>query len=236
MNRAVDYGTHTIDFTVERRGRTTLEIIVHPDRTVEVVAPTDASNADIDARVRKRARWILGQQKFFTQFLPRTPPRQWVPGETHLYLGRQYRLRVGEPLGARRVRLIRGFLLIDGVDFSDSVSIETLVTAWYRDHAAAQFSRSIERCKERFREPAAFTPASVQLRRMATRWGSMSDSRRLTLNPDLVRAPVDSIDYVITHELCHLAEPNHSRAFYDLQTSVMPDWDARKQRLERTLA
>lgn len=64
----------------------------------------------------------------------------------------------------------------------------------------------------------------------------MSASGRLTLNPDLVRAPMDSIDYVITHELCHLAEPNHSRAFYELQSNVMPDWESRKLRLEHALA
>lgn len=236
MIRAVDYGTRTIEFTLERRDRSTLEITVQPDCTVEVVAPVDATDTDIKTRVRKRARWILSQQKFFAQFLPRTPPRQWLPGETHLYLGRQYRLRIGEQSVTRRVRLTRGFILVDGVDFHDSVSVEALVTAWYRDHARAQFARRLELCQGRFRDPVEVAPAAVQLRRMNTRWGSMAASGRLSLNPDLVRAPVDSIDYVITHELCHLAEPNHSRAFYELQASVMPDWERRKLRLERTLA
>jgi predicted metal-dependent hydrolase len=234
--RAVDYGSHTIDFTLDRRDRATLEITVHPDRTVEVIAPRNATDADISARVRKRAHWILSQQKFFAQFLPRTPPRQWVPGETHLYLGRQYRLRIGEPSDARRVRLLRGFILVDGTDFHDRAGIEEVVTAWYRDHAAIQFRRRLKLCQGRFRGPAELAPASVQLRRMNTRWGSMSASGRLSLNPDLLRAPVDSIDYVITHELCHLEVPNHSRAFYELQASVMPDWESRKLRLERALA
>ena len=71
---------------------------------------------------------------------------------------------------------------------------------------------------------------------MISRWGSMSPGGRLLLNPDLVRAPTDAIDYVITHELCHLAVPNHSRDFYDLQARVMPDWERRKLRLEKALA
>ncbi len=64
----------------------------------------------------------------------------------------------------------------------------------------------------------------------------MSPRGRLLLNPDLVRAPMESIDYVITHELCHLLIPSHSRDFYELQESVMPDWERRKQRLERIMA
>ena len=52
----------------------------------------------------------------------------------------------------------------------------------------------------------------------------------------VVEAPVDAIDYVITHELCHIAEPHHGTAFFDLLDRVMPDWERRKQRLERIMA
>ena len=236
MTFAVTYGTHSIAYSLERRDRATLDITVQPDGSVEVVAPMNSSDLDIADRIRKRARWILRQQDFFMQFLPRTPPRRWVPGETHLYLGRQYRLRVGEVAGKRQVRLIGGFLVLDGVKFDDSITIETLVDSWYRARARLQFERRLELCQTRFVTPAAFQPASVQLRRMPTRWGSMSASGRLSLNPNLVRAPVDAIDYVITHELCHLAVSNHGRAFVDLLSGAMPDWESRKLRLERALA
>ena len=236
MTFAVAYGTHSIGYSLERRERTTLDITVQPDGSVEVVAPINSSELDIADRVRMRARWILRQQHFFIQFLPRTPQRRWVPGETHLYLGRQYRLRVGEVAGKRQVRLIRGLLVLDGVEFDDSITIATLVDSWYRARAHLQFERRLELCKKRFVNPEAFQPASVQLRRMPTRWGSMSAGGRLSLNPSLVRAPVDAIDYVITHELCHLAVSNHGRAFVDLLSSAMPDWERRKLRLERALA
>ncbi|MEZ5745346.1 MAG: M48 family metallopeptidase [Paracoccaceae bacterium] len=68
------------------------------------------------------------------------------------------------------------------------------------------------------------------------RWGSMSPAGRLLLNRRLVQAPVDAIDYVITHELCHVAEPHHGTAFFELLYKVMPDWERRKQRLERAMA
>jgi predicted metal-dependent hydrolase len=92
--RRVEYGTHAIEFSVERRERRTLEIAVEPDASVVVTAPIGAEADKIDAKVRKRAAWILRQQRYFEAFLPRTPERCFVAGETHLYLGRQYRLRV----------------------------------------------------------------------------------------------------------------------------------------------
>ena len=64
----------------------------------------------------------------------------------------------------------------------------------------------------------------------------MSPAGRLLLNRRLIEAPVDAIDYVITHELCHIAEPNHEAAFYELLDRVLPDWQHRKQRLERIMA
>jgi predicted metal-dependent hydrolase len=64
----------------------------------------------------------------------------------------------------------------------------------------------------------------------------MSPSGGLVLNRRLIEAPVDAIDYVITHELCHIAEPHHSSAFYQLLDRILPDWQRRKERLERVMA
>ena len=234
MNSVV-YGSANIEYRLERRDRTTLEITVEPSGEVLAVAPATAEKNEIEALIRKRARWIIRQQQFFAQFTPRTPPRQFLPGETHNYLGRQYRLRV-EPGDLQRARMVRGFILVYGVDFNDTSSIERLVTAWYRERAEVQFRRRLEINQARFPDLEKFRPTSLRIQRMTSRWGSMSPGGRLLLNPDLVRAPIDSIDYVITHELCHLAAPNHSRAFYDLQARVMPDWERRKLRLEKALA
>ena len=71
---------------------------------------------------------------------------------------------------------------------------------------------------------------------MAKRWGSHSPSGKVILNPDLIRAPVECIDYVITHELCHTEHKHHGREFFDLLERIMPDWEKRKARLEQRLA
>ena len=87
-------GSQAIEYKIVRRPRKTLEIAVEPDASVIVAAPLDANLDAIDIRLRKRATWIMRQQRYFAQFLPRTPERRFIAGETHLYLGRQYRLKV----------------------------------------------------------------------------------------------------------------------------------------------
>jgi predicted metal-dependent hydrolase len=90
----IEYGSQAIEFAIVRRNRKTLEIAVEPDMSVVVTAPQDAPIEAIKAKVRRKAAWVRRQQRFFAQFLPRTPERFFIAGETHLYLGRQYRMKV----------------------------------------------------------------------------------------------------------------------------------------------
>jgi predicted metal-dependent hydrolase len=102
--------------------------------------------------------------------------------------------------------------------------------------AQIKFRERVELNLERFASPEAFRPAGLTIKSLAQRWGSMSPAGRLLLNRRLIQAPVDTIDYVITHELCHIAEPHHGAAFFSLLGRVMPDWEKRKLKLERYMA
>lgn len=233
--RSLQYGEHQIDFTVVRRERKTLEIAVEPDMSVVVTAPLDAAVEAIEAKVRKRAAWIMRQQRFFAQFMPRTPERQYVAGETHLYLGRHYRLKVVPHIQAA-VKLIRGFIVVHTHQPARPEVTRELVEAWYRERGHVKFAERLEITLQRFPLPEAFRPKGLIIRQLEQRWASMSPSGRLLVNRRLIQAPVDAIDYVITHELCHLAHPHHGAAFFELLDSVLPDWRRRKERLERFMA
>lgn len=231
----VQYGEHRIDFTIVRRKRTTLEIAVEPDASVVVAAPKDAPLAAIEEKVRKRGAWILRQQRYFVQFLPRTPDRQYVSGETHLYLGRQYRLKVVPHVQAG-VKLLRSFIVVQTHKPERAEQTRDLVEAWYRQRAQAKFAERLEINLLRFPAPDDFRPKGVIVRHLRQRWGSMSPASRLLLNRRLIEAPTDAIDYVITHELCHIAVPHHGPEFLALLDRVLPDWPKRKYRLERIMA
>jgi predicted metal-dependent hydrolase len=231
----VQYGEHRIDFIIVRRERTTLEIAVEPDASVVVAAPKDAPLAAIEEKVRKRAAWIRRQQQYFIQFLPRTPDRQYVAGETHLYLGRQYRLKVVPHVQAG-VKLVRGFIVVQTHRPERAEATRELVEAWYRQRAHEKFAERVEVNLLRFPAPDDFRPKGLIVRQLRQRWGSMSPASRLLLNRRLIEAPMDAIDYVITHELCHIAVPHHGAEFFELLGLVLPDWSRRKQRLEKAMA
>lgn len=234
MRREITYGSQRIAYTVTPRARRTLEIAVEPDGKVVVAAPQDADSEAIDDKVRQRAAWILRQQRYFDQFRPRTPDRLYIAGETHLYLGRQYRLKVVQHIQSG-VKLIRGFIVVQSHYPKRPEITRDLIQTWFRERAHIKFRERLELCLERFAEPETIRPTGLIVRQLAQRWGSMSPAGRLLLNRRLIQAPVDAIDYVITHELCHRTEPHHGRAFFDLLERVMPDWEKRKERLERVM-
>lgn len=231
----VQYGEHQIDVSLVRRVRSTLEIGVEPDASVTVAAPMDATIEAIEAKVRKRAAWIRRQQRYFMQFLPRTPDRQFIAGETFRYIGRQYRLKVVPHVQAG-VKLKGGYLVVQTHQPMNASVTRELVERWYRQKAVERFAERLEENLQRFAKPEAFRPTGLIIRTLSQRWGSMSRASRLMLNTRLIEAPMDAIDYVITHELCHIAEAHHGPKFIALLDQVLPDWRRRKEKLEQAMS
>src|SRR5690554_3982393 len=87
---SVQYGSKTINFKITRTTRKTLAIEVHPDSSVQLIAPENSTLEELKGRVMHRGKWIVKQQAYFETFLPATPIREYVSGETHYYLGRRY--------------------------------------------------------------------------------------------------------------------------------------------------
>src|SRR5690348_1621042 len=92
--REIQFGSQTIPYELQFMQRKTLSISVHPDLSVVVKAPQETKLEDVEKKVHKRSRWILNQQRRFEIYLPDVPPRKYISGESHRFLGRQYRLKV----------------------------------------------------------------------------------------------------------------------------------------------
>jgi len=229
----VTYGSKKIEYHLLLVNRKTMEIAVHPDSTVIVKAPAQSDIALIEKKIIKRARWILRQLNYFKQFNPKTPERCYVNGETHLYLGKQYRLKLTE--GAENsVKLSRGFFHITSRNKITPNSTRKLLNQWYSEKAQIQFADSMERCWQKFNGLGINYP-KISIKRMRKRWGSLSLKGTVTLNTDLIKAPKECIDYVVTHELCHLKYHDHSQNFYKLLDSVIPGWEKIKRKLELSM-
>jgi predicted metal-dependent hydrolase len=226
-------GSRIIELEIIFSHRTQLTINVHPDMAITVRAPLSSTVEEVKHRVRKKSAWIIKQLNYFEKFQPLPTKRQYVSGETHLYLGRQYRLKVVED-GSESVKLKGKYFWVFTEDKDNTDKIESLVNKWYWDHAMALLKKRLELLMENARKLTILNP-NVKFRKMSKRWGSCAKSGNITLNTELIKAPIHCIDYVIVHELCHLRQKNHNFSFWRLLSRLMPDWEKRKSRLEEIL-
>ena len=232
MVGTLTYGSATIRYEVRfLASRQTLAIEVHPDSRVLVRAPVGCPEALIAERVHKRAGWISRQLAEFERYRPRTPARQYVNGESHLYLGRQYRLKLLSS-DTQGVKLTRGRLLVSLPGEPDPGRVKALLHRWYLDRARVVFGEVLDASLLHFK---GIEPPRLIVRTMQSRWGSLSPAGTMTLNVNLVRGPRPCIEYVVTHELCHVQHRDHDARFFRLLGQIMPDWEQRKRRLEESL-
>ncbi|MDA3878367.1 MAG: SprT family zinc-dependent metalloprotease [Halothiobacillus sp.] len=226
------YGDELIHFdrVTRQEGVSRILIKVHPDCRIEVAAPPDAEAEDVLAAVKKRGRWIYQQLRQFRALREHVTPRRFISGESHYYLGRQYLLKViDDPGSPQGVKMLRGKLEVV-VRPKNSAKVQELLSQWYRERAREVFARRLDAMLEQALWVQEKPP--IRILSMRTQWGSCSPRGRLTLNPHLVKAHRECIDYVILHELCHIAEHNHSERFYRLMSQVMPQWEQTKSRLD----
>jgi predicted metal-dependent hydrolase len=108
--------------------------------------------------------------------------------------------------------------------------VQKLLEAWYRAEAKRIFSSRMAACFPRLAHLQVAYP-TLSVRRMKARWGSCSSTGNIILNLKLIHLPLECIDYVIVHELCHLKEHNHSKRYYRLLEQILPDWRERRAAL-----
>lgn len=229
MGNTISYGTTNIKYSVERRNRKTLAIEVHPDNTVWVIAPIYANDEEIQSRVEKKAPWIAKQQRFFNGRPDKVTQPEWVSGENIFYLGRQYRLKihVGEP----DVKLAGRYLNVTVKDKEDKKKIADLVNTWYLQHARRKFEERMALLHP-ILERENLKMNSLMIRKLDKRWGSCTAKGNIVVNADLIKAPINCIDYVLIHEICHLKYHDHSNKFWTLLNKYCPDWTILKNKLE----
>ncbi|MEM9064036.1 MAG: SprT family zinc-dependent metalloprotease [Planctomycetota bacterium] len=218
-------------YSIVRASRTRTRLIVTPDGGVEVRTDRDRCGASIAKLVQSKAQWILRQQEYFERFRPRDPNRTYVSGETVRYLGRQYRLKI-ERGSESSVKLRGRFLIVRLPTRCHEGSERELVRGWYKSRASDVLAKRLMLCQTHAAPHGIHKPA-LTIRWMTRRWGSCTPGGRLILNPLVVLTPIDCVDYVLMHELCHLKHSAHNRAFYRLLDVVMPDWRLRRERLDR---
>jgi predicted metal-dependent hydrolase len=217
-----------LDYRLKRQRRKTLALHVLDDATIEVRVPKWVSKRDIEHFFIQRRDWALDQQDKMRQKLLAKP--QFVDGAVHSLMGRPVTLKV-QDADQITVELIDGIaqLRLSGSDQPER--IKQVWQRWCRKQAEKLFAERLAYWLKNM--PEATPQPTLKLRMMRRRWGSCTSRHVITLNTRLIELPLDCIDYVIVHELCHLWELNHSKAFYTLLEKILPDWRERESHINQ---
>jgi predicted metal-dependent hydrolase len=176
---------------------------------------------------------MRGELQHYWQHSVPKQKKQYVSGETQFYLGRRYMLKIlTNPELASTFKLSGGKLAVTLIDNTKNQAgqIKGFLDQWYLHRANIIFHERLQVMLTK----ATWVKGvpSFRIMEMKKQWGSCSKKGSLLLNPHLVKASKECIDYVILHELCHIAEHNHSEKFWRLLTKVMPNWKEVKANLD----
>lgn len=226
MQLSIKYGAKTIFFEVIYRKRKTMTITVEAPDKVTVVVPVGMKEEVIKSNVRRKVDWIVKKLEEFKDVKNTSIKKKFVNGESFMYLGKGYPLQIelNDSLQVPEVKLYRGKLIIY-TPTEDEEFLKIVVEKWYREKAKEIINERVGY----YHYVIGVKPAKVTIKEQKKRWGSCSSLGNLNFNWKLIMAPPAVIDYVVVHEMAHLVHLNHSRDFWNLVESILPDYKERKK-------
>lgn len=229
---SICYGGNEIEFQIRRKDVKNINLTVKPNLEVLVSANDEVPLEYIKDFVYSKAKWIEKNLSYYekTQSIDQGK-KEYVNGESFKYLGRQYRLKVFQS-SDEGVKYLRGFIHLYVDDLKDFKKKEVLMEGWYEEKSRLIFKDSLHRMYDLVKAYEIDFP-DLDIRKMSSRWGScLPEKNKIILNSSLIKAPRDCIDYVTLHELIHFKYKNHDEDFYRLLNMIMPDWRAKKKKLD----
>ena len=222
------YGKYNFHYFIFKQDRKTVSLTVTPRLKIVVKCPKEMDEKSLNEFLKKKYNWTARQIDFFKKFKNKKE-KEYISGESVLYLGRQYKLVVKESK-EEKVLLKGGELNVFTSSLvGDSGNNKLILNEWYNKRAKEVFAKRLKEVFKKF--DYDFEPILV-MKRMSKKWGSFSGKRKITLNPRLIQASRESIDYVLIHELCHFKYRDHGDRFFRLLESKICGWEKVKEKLE----
>jgi len=224
-----NYGKYSYKYFLIKQSRKTVSLIVYPNFNIVLKCPTNYSKDKIENFLKNKWSWLEKQIKYFKKYKKSILNKEYLSGESFLYLGRQYKLMVKKGK-TDEVKLKYGQLILSTThNVSDKKHNKKVLNKWYTERIKKVFDEEYQKVLKIFNYD--FEPQLIT-REMNKRWGSFLSNKKIILNPKLIQAPKEYIDYVITHELCHMKYKNHDSKFYQALKAKISNWEEIKEKLE----
>jgi len=223
--RSIELAGKPVTYTLKRTGRRRSIGLRVDGRGLTVNMPLRASEKWLQTVLQEKAAWVV--EKLETWQAQKPAPQQWVDGATIPYRGETFTLRIIPSLFDAPPQLHRTQLLVHLSKPDNPAMIEKIVMRWYRREALQLFTE----CVAHYAPLMNVNPREIKLSSARTQWGSCTTRGTVRLNWQLIKMPLELVDYVVAHELAHLREMNHSAAFWSVVKMACPDYAQRRSEL-----
>lgn len=230
MNFFMELENNEIDFNVEYRRRKTLSIRIDPTGKILVIAPKGLPEEAIKGAVESKSKWIIKKLQDLKEIDYRPYDRKFIDGEFFMFLGERIPLKIVIDKGINKpiIEVVDGELNITTFE-KEPEFLETILKKWYKEQC---FIMIVERV-DYYKEILGKEPRKIKVKEQKRRWGTCTSRGDILLNWRCIMAPLDIIDYIVVHEMCHLIHMNHSKDFWRLVESILPDYKERKVWLKK---
>ena len=233
MKQVIELNHRQIEYELQRKPVKNLNLRIKPDGSVFLSANEFVSAASIEEFLHEKADYILKAIDYYAEIERYAPKaKQYIDGESFRVLGRDQRLLVMK--GKSNSVSSDGVHITLCVKSTDDYALKQItMDRWLQRRCRDTIRELCENAYPKFQKYGVAFP-ELRYRNMVSRWGSCQPKRyMLTFNYLLIEVPISCIEYVVVHEFTHFLCPSHSKEFYTLLSTFMPDWQERKQVLER---
>lgn len=228
-HNTIELGDICLD--VVRKEIKNVHLSVHPPKgRVTIAAPLRMDLETIRIFSIAKLGWIRKQQKRLRS-QKREAAREYVTRESHYYLGERYLLKVIEQSSAAKVVLKHNTIELYVRKGASVKQREGVLHGWYREQLRELIPQFVSKLEKKMKVKVS----EINIRAMKTKWGTCNPrAKRIWLNTELAKKPIESIEYVLVHEMVHLLERHHNERFIAYMDKFLPKWRHFRQELNRS--
>ena len=211
-----------LGYEVHRKKVKNINLRIRPNMEIYISAPMNLHSDYIENFIRSKEKWIKQVLQKIEEAKQNQLPSQYLSGEKHKYLGKEYELEVKQG-NSNRVSIKEGKIILTVISniFENSDEKKKVMEKWYFENAQKVFVNAIQKWLEILDESIE----KLSIKPMKSRWGSCNYVKRyINLNTELIKRTQFEIEYVVLHELTHLKYPNHGKGFYRYIENYMPNY------------
>ena len=211
-----------LGYEVHRKKVKNINLRIRPNMEIYISAPMNLHSDYIENFIRSKEKWIKQVLQKIEEAKQNQLPSQYLSGEKHKYLGKEYKLEVKQG-NSNRVSIKEGKIILTVISniFENSDEKKKVMEKWYFENAQKVFVNTIQKWLEILDESIE----KLSIKPMKSRWGSCNYVKRyINLNTELIKRTQFEIEYVVLQELTHLKYPNHGKGFYRYIENYMPNY------------